>query len=270
MSSHDVFFSLSDGSFRASEVWGGTIKRGLFKGARAMDQRPVLISTRVVRDGRSPPDSLAWTFQGLAPVLFYGEPDPGPDVSAGATGFHIVGVVEELPEGIRVLERSGSWNVSDCARIGLGLCDLAAEAARNAIVLQFMRPEVVFANEEEGRWKYSGATVRSYAHLGHGGDARQRSPYGDRSYMAPEIQLGEEVTSASDMFSIGLVLWELSSGEHAFGDAPIPAEELASRRPYAGPVALRRLVERATARAPHERQTLEELHNELTRLASAD
>jgi len=41
-------------------------------------------------------------------------------------------------------------------------------------------------------------------------------------YMAPEILRGENATSASDVFSLGAVLYELAAGRHPFaGETPL-------------------------------------------------
>ena len=41
--------------------------------------------------------------------------------------------------------------------------------------------------------------------------------YGILSYMAPEILQGKEYTTASDIYSFGMIMWELMTGECHFG-----------------------------------------------------
>ena len=36
--------------------------------------------------------------------------------------------------------------------------------------------------------------------------------YGNLSYIAPEVITGKETTKASDIYSIGILMWEISSG----------------------------------------------------------
>ena len=51
-------------------------------------------------------------------------------------------------------------------------------------------------------------------------------------YMAPEILRGENATSASDVFSLGAVLYELAAGRHPFaGETPLDVFEAIECRP---------------------------------------
>jgi serine/threonine protein kinase len=53
-------------------------------------------------------------------------------------------------------------------------------------------------------------------------------------YMPPEILRGESATSASDVFSLGAVLYELAGGRHPFaGETPLDVFEAIECRPVA-------------------------------------
>src|SRR5436189_1421116 len=42
------------------------------------------------------------------------------------------------------------------------------------------------------------------------------SVYGNLPYIAPEVLTGKETTFASDIYSIGMLMWEISSGQPPF------------------------------------------------------
>ncbi|RIB07933.1 kinase-like domain-containing protein [Gigaspora rosea] len=42
--------------------------------------------------------------------------------------------------------------------------------------------------------------------------------YGALSYIAPEVILGKQLTKASDIYSFGMIMWEISSGNVVFSD----------------------------------------------------
>jgi serine/threonine protein kinase len=97
---------------------------------------------------------------------------------------------------------------------------------------------------------------------------------GKLSYLAPEIMLGAAPTVQSDLFGLGVVLWEAFAGERLF-DAATDVEVvelvrtghvplLSARRPEL-PVSLVSLVHRALARQPNRRfRSAREMLRELT------
>ena len=47
-------------------------------------------------------------------------------------------------------------------------------------------------------------------------DKPLNSIYGNLPYIAPEVIAGKETTKASDIYSIGILMWEISSGQPPF------------------------------------------------------
>lgn len=85
---------------------------------------------------------------------------------------------------------------------------------------------------------------------------------GKLSYVAPELVEGHDASAATDLFAVGIVLWEALSGEKLFrGDSPIEVlravkaadiPSLAERRDDIPPE-LHQIVHRALSRRPEDR-----------------
>ncbi len=90
---------------------------------------------------------------------------------------------------------------------------------------------------------------------------------GTPRYMSPEQAAGAEVTVATDLFSLGLCLWELATGHHPFpspfarevlaGIRESPTPDLARRRPDL-PLGLVHLLSRLLEKEPARRPTAAE------------
>ena len=91
---------------------------------------------------------------------------------------------------------------------------------------------------------------------------------GTRLYRPPEILRGEPATSASDVFSLGAFLYELTAGHHPFaGETPLDVFEAIECRPVASigtlraevPLEVDRLILRMLDRVPSARPTAKEV-----------
>ena len=105
------------------------------------------------------------------------------------------------------------------------------------------------------------------------------STAGTPHYMSPEQALGEPVDGRSDVYALGVVLYEMLTGTRPFPgrnaaeviskhiSAPIP--RLSDHEPET-PAALVRLVDRMLAKDPEERPTAAEVVKELTAASTPD
>ncbi len=105
---------------------------------------------------------------------------------------------------------------------------------------------------------------------------------GTVAYMSPEQARGGELDARSDLFSLGVVLYEMLTGERPFKGAnsievltallqqeppPLPGDVLAENCAAQTRAELQRLVSRALAKAPAERfQSAQALHDALKQL----
>lgn len=185
----------------------------------------------------------------------------------------------ELVEGeslTKRLRRDRMLAVPDAVAIAIAVCDgLAAAHARDVIHRDIKPDNVLLASD--GRVVVADFGVAAVA-VGN-----VRDPSGTPAYMAPEQAQGEPPTPAVDVYSVGIVLYEMITGKRAFAgtvtkilDDKIRTERVAAV-PGEMPPELAEIIGRATARdrehrlqtAGQLRRTLEPWHKPIKRAASA-
>src|SRR6202040_2567701 len=87
-------------------------------------------------------------------------------------------------------------------------------------------------------------------------DAAQTAPSGQAAgtpeYMAPELWKGEKLSPASDVYALGVILYELVSGRRPFG-AALTWEDRLPRKPPPGPGKWDRVLARCREPDPARR-----------------
>ncbi|HEX4770833.1 MAG TPA: protein kinase [Bryobacteraceae bacterium] len=129
-------------------------------------------------------------------------------------------IVMELVEGTALRALCGSSQPPDrVVRLGSQVAQALSTAHAHGIVHRDIKPENILVRQDGyvkvldfGLARRVGGTGTDPSPLFSGGTLR---------YMSPEQTRGESITPASDIFSFGLVLYELATGRHAFpSDSP--------------------------------------------------
>jgi Tol biopolymer transport system component len=168
--------------------------------------------------------------------------------------------------------------------LAIPLAEGVSAAHQRGVVHRDLKPANVMVTEE-GRVKILDFGIACLTDLGNaegGGPLTTQlatgavTVAGTVAYMSPEQAEGRGVDARSDVFSLGVVLYEMATGEQPFrGDTPLsilssvikeqPAP-IASRNP-ALPAELARIVKRCLAKDPARRyQTATDVRNDLLEL----
>jgi hypothetical protein len=177
------------------------------------------------------------------------------DVGQAEEGLYYV---SELVEGESLASRltRGPMPVSEAAAVAEQLCHALERAHSRQVVHRDIKPANLLISPD-GQIKVGDFGV---ARLAEGSsDGAGATIVGTPRYMAPEQARGHRVTPATDVYSAGIVLYEMLAGYPPFSDGP--AVELALRHlrdappplPAHVPAALAAVVSRALAKEPGQR-----------------
>ncbi len=122
-------------------------------------------------------------------------------------------IVMELVEGRSLRElASAPHTVEDVAGWGLQIARGLAAAHAKGFVHRDIKPENLMLRGDGLLKILDFGLARKLAH----GTPADDLPIGTIGYMSPEQLRGEGMTPATDIFSLGVVLWELAVGKHPF------------------------------------------------------
>jgi serine/threonine-protein kinase len=156
--------------------------------------------------------------------------------------------------------RTGRLPLRRALELALAVADGLAFAHRQGLVHRDVKPQNVLLSQE-GEVKVTDFGIARSLDVEHG-VTQTGTVLGTGEYLAPEQASGEPVSPATDVYSLGVVLWELLTGETPFTgenfvavalrhlNEPLPS--LREERPDV-PTRLAAAVERALAKDPARR-----------------
>jgi protein kinase-like protein len=123
-----------------------------------------------------------------------------------------------------VVRRIGRLPQDKAAEVSRQICAGLAAAHERGVIHRDLKPSNVML-DGTGKARITDFGLASVAATIEGPEARAGTP----AYMAPEQLSGKEVTLKSDIYSLGLVMYEIVTGRRAFGAATV-AELTKSRQ----------------------------------------
>lgn len=160
-----------------------------------------------------------------------------------------------------VVQRSGSLPPAVVAAVALALSRALEHAHERGVVHRDVQPRNVMISRQ-GEVKLMNFSVAVDEELSSMPELFDASGFGGPSYLSPEQILGEAPDPRSDLFSLGVVVYELLTGHRPFDgpddrattqrirhDPPPPL----ARRQLVLPAAFERLVHKLLAKLPSDR-----------------
>jgi serine/threonine-protein kinase len=116
-----------------------------------------------------------------------------------------------------VVRRIGRLSPDKATEIARQICAGLAAAHERGVIHRDLKPANVML-DGAGKIRITDFGLASLAASVQGADARAGTP----AYMAPEQLAGREVTAKSDIYSLGLILYEILTGKRAFEASTLP------------------------------------------------
>jgi predicted Ser/Thr protein kinase len=121
----------------------------------------------------------------------------------------------------QLVGRNGRLPLRRALETAVAVADGLAFAHANGLVHRDVKPQNVLV-DEEGEVKVTDFGIARSVDVEHG-VTQTGAVVGTSNYLSPEQARGRPVTPASDVYSLGIVLWELLTG-----DVPFPGENFVS------------------------------------------
>ena len=158
-----------------------------------------------------------------------------------------------------VIQQKGALPPNVAAQIGIRILSALQHAHKNGIIHRDIKPQNILVHSD-GHIKVADFGIARVA--GTNTISSDDSVMGSVHYFSPEQAKGESVTFASDLYSVGVVMYEMLTGQPPFdGETPVAvalqhvggkARPIHEIKPDV-PAALERVVEKAMEKRPENR-----------------
>src|SRR5437899_2798334 len=198
-----------------------------------------------------------------------------------AEGLHFISMQYVEGKNVRQLCNGRPLELESALRIGIQVADALASAHARGIIHRDIKSGNVMVTDsgqvkildfglaklvDEQEASTSGVDQTDLTEVG--------VPYGTATYAAPEQARGDKVDARADIFSTGVLLYEMLTGTWPFrGKSTVDVRHavihdqpktLAEMRPGATPARLQQILDHAIAKDPRDRyQKVSELRDEL-------
>src|SRR5436853_1932601 len=201
-----------------------------------------------------------------------------------AEGLHFISMQYVEGKNVRQLVNGRPLEVESALRIAIQVADALAVAHARGIINRDIKSGNVMVTDsgqvkildfglakllDEQEASTSGVDQTDLTEVG--------VPYGTATYAAPEQARGDKVDARADIFSTGVLLYEMLTGTWPFrGKSTVDVrhavihdqpKSLAETRPGATPVRLQQILDKALSKNPRDRyQKIDELRDELRKV----
>ena len=204
------------GPFKLAEVLGEGGSSIVFRATRTLEGVSQEVALKLLRHGLYSPDAQRQFRRERLALAQLDHPGIARLIEGGVTESGMAYIVLELIEGTPLTEHAREHRLEPRARLALFLqvCRAVEAAHRALIVHRDLKPSNVLVTRD-GQVKLLDFGI---AKLLHNDDETQtRLPAFTPSYAAPEQRVGGLVTTATDVYALGVLLGQLMTGERMSG-----------------------------------------------------
>jgi len=155
------------------------------------------------------------------------------------------------------LEKEGPWEPRRVQTTFTQIAEALAVAHRQGVIHRDLKPENIMLDENNNAYLTDFGIAKDLG--GEASITQGNAIIGSPAYLSPEQIQGKDVTPQSDIYALGLVLYEILTGERPFMDenpATLMYKHLAEPLPdlaelnYDLPPAINSVIQKATAKDP--------------------
>ncbi len=201
-----------------------------------------------------------------------------------AEGLHFISMQYVEGKNVRQLVNGRPLELESALRIGIQVADALASAHARGIIHRDIKSGNVMVTDsgqvkilDFGLAKLLDETAARTSGIDRTDLTEVGVPYGTATYAAPEQAQGDKVDARADIFSTGVLLYEMLTGTWPFrGKSTVDVrhavihdqpKSLAETRPGATPVRLQQILDKALSKNPRDRyQKIDELRDELRKV----